>query len=663
MDLSQEKQIKSEDTRPCSEMESGQHSHTVSVELGELCQSTTCTKLQTVLDVIKSNVVLNAELPSKDEKIIIQLGNDRPDNGTIIATHFPCSCIEDGVTLVVTWVKDVVENPPQNKLDEKTPQNQGAKLDEKTPEPRYILPKDKYVLFYIDTEGGENAKSKELFQSKSVKKYKCLCVYGKKGMTVADVLERDCRFSNDIIADDYYLSIRISDRKPPKTHKTQLIDNLAGKTFLISVDRKKRQKSAQHKVNDSLDGEKSQRDANPHKSPTNSAQGKDRARLPAGIQQHGISLKTAIERGDIDTTEIYNRLCEQFPELIKWMESRFPADSYQKDLELKKENFGNIQQSFSEAHRIRMLLELGESVCYLSVGTVSQGTGFVLFDKLILTNAHLFDNLVIKDKNIVSNIQIWAHFNYEKPMSNEFYSFTAENKLVDFERSLDYAVLELKAEEHAEEDVPPGLLKHFGQLPDDGEVCVIGHPEEKVKTVDPTFILPKKQQQQSTDTNMCQAPLPMCSIKQYFEIQGLEIIKIKESGIDYKTRSMIHGSSGSPVFDGSGNVVGLHTSGVFLSKGEKQRVVASAHPLLTIFESFVWHLKKTENDTLLERVVQVAEKNANELLKDKLDCVLKCWPDVVRPMGLMGSEPADAQKPGISRVDAEQSDDEHMDIQ
>lgn len=61
--------------------------------------------------------------------------------------------------------------------------------------------------------------------------------------------------------------------------------------------------------------------------------------------------------------------------------------SWEEPVNLRREHFG--LQSLCEVHRMNELLKLGKSVCQISDGNVCLGTGFVLFDHYILTNAHL----------------------------------------------------------------------------------------------------------------------------------------------------------------------------------------------------------------------------------------------------------------------------------
>ncbi|KAL2079345.1 hypothetical protein ACEWY4_025089 [Coilia grayii] len=537
-------------------------------------------------------------MTSPDANIIIQLG--REDKDIIVPSHFPCCCIGDSESLTISCKSEMIEKTQNQKH-------------------RILYPKEKYIVFYVDTVRGLNAKTKEIFQSNAVKQYKRLCVYGENGMTtVAEVLRRDGRFSSYL--GDFTLSD--NENRDSLTLCTQKVnDSLHQKTFKIQLDKR-------------------QSDGHLLENPSNGAQRKCGERSAAEIaQQRGTSVKTAMEKTDSQSdTEIYELLCQQFPDLRKWMESRFEGDSYQKELELRQQNFGKIQQSYNEVHRIRKMLKLGESVCKITVGDFSEGTGFVLFDRFILSNAHLFKEHVDEQKALEDGIEVCALFNYEDPQpKTKFCYFTAKKRFVDIDHKLDYAILELnpeglKSNQQAAKFNVPGLLGKVGPLPENGEACIIGHPAGGVKKMDPTFVIEKKNRKQPIDSHL--APLKdnifmVLSIQQTLKNQGIDNImignKAENDVITYNT-FMYHGASGSPVFDGLGRVVGLHTAGyTYGFQNHKKHVIEYAIPLLAIVESFVGNLKENRNNELLKRVREVAK--ANQWLKP-----------------LLGAEPADVEE-------------------
>uniref|UniRef100_A0A3Q0T5L2 Serine protease n=1 Tax=Amphilophus citrinellus TaxID=61819 RepID=A0A3Q0T5L2_AMPCI len=592
-----------------------------------------------------TQVLTAQQIKCSDENIMIQLG--KADKESIVATHFPCSCIKDGECLIILC-KD-------------------EKVEVKVQDFKIIHPKDHYSVFYIDTVGGLHTKRKELFKNSDVKKFKRVCVYGEKGMTVDEAVKRDGRFIDDL---GYF---ELSDNRDPNclTVHTQRVDKLHLREFKMRLPKN-------IKEND----EKQQ------ESPSNNSQKKCKSRSRSEI------LALAEQEG------------------LKWMDNRFPGDLYPKALNLRKENFGKIQQAFSEVHRVKKLLELGKSVCKVSVKDICVGTGFVLFDTFILTNAHLFTGYV-DGKELQQDVEVFALFDYEEPEpKSNFYFFTAENRFIDFDAELDYAVLELNPEgllskgtgfvlfdtfiltnahlfkgyvegKKLQQDVevtaifnyeepqpktnfyfftaenrfidfdaeldyavlklnpavqvPPGLLSKFGPLPPNGEACIIGHPAGGVKQMDPTWIIETEKRRSAIDEHLRQYKntLIIQSISDFIRKQGIKNILIGGSNVGVVTYDtfMYHGASGSPVFDGTGRVFGLHTAGFTYGFTKAvQSVIEYAHPLMIIFEKFVSNLKTSGNEKLLKRVEEAAQGN------EFLTKVLKREQEDEQPMEVSESE-------------------------
>lgn len=282
------------------------------------------------------------------------------------------------------------------------------------------------------------------------------------------------------------------------------------------------------------------------------------------------------------------------------MESRFPGNSLQEAFNLGKENFGKIQESFSEIHKVKELLKLSKSVCLITGSSIKQGTGFVLFDNYVLTNAHLFEDWVqSKLPNCHKSVNVTAVFNFEKHESEK----NKINAKVFFgNKKFDYIILKLETEE-----VPPGLLKRFGPVPSDGEACIVGHPGGGVRKMDPICIIEKDRREEAVNKN-CE------DIKEYFITLYAVNQVIKNNPFEniYVTYNffMYYGSSGCPVFDGHGRVFGLHTGGYFFGLLKpNQSVLKYAFPLLTLFENFVDNLKKEGYGEVVERVEEEEKGN------------------------------------------------------
>uniref|UniRef100_A0A8C3G4M4 Serine protease n=1 Tax=Cyclopterus lumpus TaxID=8103 RepID=A0A8C3G4M4_CYCLU len=432
----------------------------------------------------------------KDENIVIQLGEE--DKEVTVATHFPRSCINEGESLFITHQPEKVEAAQDQHYNT-------------------VHSRGQYSVFYIDTGGGQYTKTKTTFLNKALKKFRYLCVYGVKGWTVEEALQRDGRFI------DALGNFTLSHNKNPNcfTECTQRVDQLHGNKFKICL------------LKDNV---------------------------------------TTVLENSVNNEEIYKKLRDQFPSLKELMEKRFPGDSYQRALDLRKEDFGKIQQSFSEVHRVRELIEFGKSVCKVVVVNGSQGTGFVLFDNFILTNAHILKDCV-EGRKLKQDIEVYAFFNYDVPEPHTNYnSYLVKRTLINYSQGeLDYAILEIKPEDQMSKatpaKVPPGLLDKFGPMPPNGEACIIGHPAGGLKKMDPTCIIEKEQREQAVQGHLHpyrDAPFILYSIAHLIGEQGIDDIMMGGNKADevvtYHT-FMYRGSSGSPVFDAGCRVFGLHTSG------------------------------------------------------------------------------------------------------
>ncbi|KAL4008419.1 hypothetical protein ACER0C_002271 [Sarotherodon galilaeus] len=421
--------------------------------------------------------------------------------------------------------------------------------------------------------------------NKYKKMFEYLCVYGEKGITAAEALKRDGHFADDL---GYFELVNIDDER--KTECTDIIDCLDNKKFQICFPQ-----GADMDV--PIPGQQKP----PHASNNAKRSGGMTSVLDVA-RQNGLSLKTAIKEtgSSVDRKEVYDLLCRQYPHLKRWMESRFPKNSFQEALKYRKESFGKSRQPFTEIRSVMLLLELSESVCLISGSFIKQGTGFVLFDNFVLTNARLFDYWVKSNTpNWSEFVNVTVVFNFEDQESDRN---NLSAKVFIGDDKLDYVILKLETEK-----VPPGLLKRFGPVPSDGEACVVGHPGGGVKKMSPTWVVEKERREHAENNDNledCEEFCSLCEINQQIKNDPYENIYVTYNTLMY------HGSSGSPVFDAEGRVFGLHSGGFFYGfPNLSENVIEYAFPLLTIFESFVDNLKKDGYGEVLERVEEEAKGN------------------------------------------------------
>ncbi|XP_008434352.1 protein FAM111A-like isoform X2 [Poecilia reticulata] len=582
------------------------HLHRFNVKFGSDPQKYTidCKKPRTVLEVIKlkhsTKYEKEMEKPGEkkrlEENLIIKVGEG--NDSYIVATHFPCSCLATDDCLTTTTSNNIIEKKQQQVR---------------------VLPREKYSVFFIDKEGGKDTKSKTdmIFRCNNIQQqFRYFCVYGRKGMTVEEALTRDGRFVDGLT--DFTLS---DNKTGDVTNYTEIVDNLDGKEFQICLPRKGKTKATNPpqvvQEQDSTQQTSQEQRQEENASASTKVQNIEVTKVLEYARQKGISGKTSIEdlKIQIDLNEINDLLRKQFPKLKALMESRFPGRSFEETLKLKRENFGKIQNSFSEVHTVRELLNLSKSICLLMIEEKNnsgltelkktvQGTGFVLFDNFVLTNAHLFEPWE-KMNNWVNYLTVTAEFSFEsKGKPGMKYQAT----VVGGTHDLDFALLELTQLPGQAEGqiIPPGLLKIFGPIPGgDGGACIIGHPAGGVKKMDITCIIRKEDKEQAVKQNLAShEPFIVCSTNYQIKRDTNADIHVTYNSFMY------HGSSGSPVFDAVGQVFGLHSGGFFYNTViPGHSVMEYAYPLLDIFKKLLGELQKTDKWDLLERIMNEATGN------------------------------------------------------
>ncbi|XP_024001557.1 serine protease FAM111A [Salvelinus sp. IW2-2015] len=399
---------------------------------------------------------------------------------------------------------------------------------------------DNYVTFSVETRAGKNSKTKQILRNIQLQSYGPLCVYAKQKQEVKQALRNDGRFSDIVFEQKCQLSERSTGSK---VSMGQIAKNLNGRNFEICLTKRKTSPSTlttkTSDVGESSARRKQNRKCNP-------------------IPDHGEILKI---------------LRNQFDDLVKQMESR-REDSQKKtfpeELDLMKQEFGKIRQKFSEVHRVKKLIQLGASVCQVIVEGVQgvQGTGFVLFDNYILTNAHLFGKNVGENMQLLVSVSV--KFNYEDPTGVGVTVIKAKTLLIDFQygyqgkRYMDYAILEMDQNKTQQKKVPPGLLREYGPVPACGGACLIGHPDRLVKQMEPTSIIGSEIREEAANKYKRENGHAIFTINDAVEknIKRYEEVtqENKDDFVTYNT-SFFHGSSGSPVFDVLGRVFGMHTGG------------------------------------------------------------------------------------------------------
>uniref|UniRef100_A0A671Q5F0 Serine protease n=1 Tax=Sinocyclocheilus anshuiensis TaxID=1608454 RepID=A0A671Q5F0_9TELE len=209
-----------------------------------------------------------------------------------------------------------------------------------------------------------------------------------------------------------------------------------------------------------------------------------------------------------------------------------------------------------------------------SSGGSALGTGFLLFDRYILTNAHVIGEPTDVPK--VNAGQFTAVFGYEDLDSEDSKRIPVEQLAAhsygtdDKGRYLDYALLELDDIENIAE-YPKLLDCYRPNAPiNRGQICIVGHPGEGVKKMDPCFIIERENRIEAANKHKTENQHLIHLMNEACSKEKWNFLA-NENQITYDS-CFFHGSSGSPVFDVDCNLIGIHTGGYkYKTEGDKTR--------------------------------------------------------------------------------------------
>lgn len=203
-----------------------------------------------------------------------------------------------------------------------------------------------------------------------------------------------------------------------------------------------------------------------------------------------------------NSKEILNILRSQYAGLVDHMKEREnlkkPSDVHQ----FLRVEFGKKTQSFQEVKKVKRLIELSASVCQVRIEGNAKGTGFLLFDKFILTNAHVVEQIYEPITNTLQQ-SVTVTFDFEDldertqqiPVQSEVLAYGKVNS-----GNLDFALLELSS--GPDITLPSSLLDTFSSPFPEGGICIISHPEGGVKKTDPCFIIQYGDRKQAVEKHV-----------------------------------------------------------------------------------------------------------------------------------------------------------------
>uniref|UniRef100_A0A8C2JEC7 Protein FAM111A-like n=1 Tax=Cyprinus carpio TaxID=7962 RepID=A0A8C2JEC7_CYPCA len=531
-----------------------------------------CDTSKTVLDALNTNKIFrNIKKNNQNKEIVIQKSKGAVPRAAV-KTDFPCCLIERHELLDISFIK-----------------NHGNVATKKETTRRLSFSNESkgFVIFYIKTKGGK--KVKRLMKNNELrKKVEDVCVYAFKDDKLNAALRRDGRFINAIFKKQCVLYNLESETK---YEMSKTAEHLDGKHFEIIV------------INDNNQPDSQDFALSDDGTEMNEASAAD---LKENVDHNEHPINTEQEE-----TQKRTILRAQFKDLLEILKQR---ENLKNKTEIKKffrAEYDKSVQSFLEVKKVKQLMKLSDSVCQIRVEGSARGTGFLRF---ILTNAHVvgeFDPFTRKLSKTFTAVFGYEDLEAKKtrcvPVKEHLAAYYHGN--INTETYLDFALLELKdADEMAD---CPGLLSRYihGPPPNRGGICIVGHPGEGVKKMDPCFIIGKENLQEAADKHISENVnfihvMTQQSLAEKWEMHDNQII--------YNT-CFFHGSSGSPVFDEDCYLIGVHTGG-YAYKGENcktRSIMEYAYSMQPILDSIITQAKKSERSDILKLISEYKSFNLN----------------------------------------------------
>lgn len=520
---------------------------------------------------------------NKNKELLIQR------KGKAISPHLPCFLINDEL-LKVSYIKQ------QTNLSNTNSATSHPKRDGQT---------GKCVLFDVVIKGGDNTKI--IMKNRELsKKVVAATVYAYEGETVRYALENDGRFLNTVFEKNCVLVDEVTERK---TEMLGLVNKLNGKTVRITKLDNKRPPKRRSESQDDVKESKSQRsDSNENQDPPQ--QSTTAERVNDGATKEKPEQNDAFQPGVIPKTEkVRNYLLSQVKNLVIGKKTTVSAlSNVQK---LFHAEYGKNAQTCREVKTMKELMALSASVCQVRIDGNAVGTGFLLFNKFVLTNGHVVSNIYDAGTRQLS-ATVTVNFCFES-LDQSGSGIMVENVAgLEYRQDTsgqkyDWALLTLKVS--APQIVPNPLLKHFDFLPNSVAICIIGHPEGGVKKVDPCLIIPTNEHIKTVEKHSqenqegfhveCDGMIQLVTPK-FFDFVPQQL---QSQGQVLTYESCFYcGSSGSPVFDERCKVVAIHTGGYLYQnkRGEKGSVIEYGYPLSSILEHMLIQMLELQRVDVLE---------------------------------------------------------------
>ncbi|XP_034062673.1 protein FAM111A-like isoform X2 [Gymnodraco acuticeps] len=551
-----------------------------------------CNKAGTVEDVLKrSSQFRDISENNLNKELVIM------KNGKAISSHFPCCLIKNNERLTVKYVKAVKAKAVQNA---KQPVSGSVQRKRKRRS-------GELVMFHLLTKGGKDVVN--IMTNSTLTKIPEITVYAYKDEKVKQALRRDSRLLDIVFTKNCVLSHTSSE---VITEMSSLVDDLDGKSFKIILLNRKNPPESQPESLELDDMQNEPRiidpsgdQAPPKQSTTNDSLNENTPNQKPTLNGNMATGSTLREIPN--SKEMKGRLLAEFKHSVKGKKTQkqTPLSRIQR---LFRVDYGKNVQTCNEVKTLKKLMDLSNSVCHVRINGRSGGSGFLLFGKFVLTNGHVIKGIYNESERQLTE-KVTVHFSYES-LGQVDPGAAVEEDVVGFEfgcdvsgHMYDWALLRLCADQ----ELPDVLLKHFRFLPQKGGICIIGHPMDAVKKIDPCLIVPREGLNQVVERHQAeysQMPIQLVTHQLFDGVK--EDIRQQPKTLLYES-CFYYGSSGSPVFDEHCNVVAMHSGGYEYPNGkdEIQSVIEFGYPLSDIMERIV---------------IQMVQSNRFDVLKEYLDC-------------------------------------------
>lgn len=523
-----------------------------------------CYTSQRLLDALNANDAFKSYSEKHVGKEIIIRRTTGKVPGAAVKADFPCCLLEDDEILDITFISNEGHISTRHKTEKTSPLN-------------------KYKAFYIRTRG--KVKKKIMRNNELALNVDYVCVYAHKGETLKMALQCDGRFSDEIFNHSCELMDIFKDASYDLSLPVDCLHKYQYEIYVWCPKQLTLDTPQSNAKNESKEAPADPPTAELSKQAKNEIQTQQRKRktekptgAPTKRRVTEITWNTENIKFPPSTKEFLDNQCKDLLEKLKdpQVQQLFNAE------------FGKSIKSFTEVSLMKELTKFSDAVCVIVVNKSALGSGFLLFDRFVLTNAHVVKDFLIPEDSVHQKLTVTveAAFNYEHvtskveclPLKKELAAYC--NKKDGMFTHLDYALLELSTDKTIHY---PQLLSFYKNTPPpkNGGIFIVGHPNCETKKVDHCCITDIENQLPAINKHISENPF--CP---YFSLQCWS--DLRENLITYDT-CFFHGASGSPVFDENCFLIGVHTGGFAYkdSNNETRSVIEYCVSMQSILKSIL----------------------------------------------------------------------------